>query len=139
MHENNSGQEAEGEGEEDGEGEAEEPNTHGIEVGLNSNGFSTYGVHSGAYIAKYKMVNDKGCVDDRELLDQESTNPFNTRSIIFFIACIVLLCIGCAAASYESLIIDEDAALSVFLMVIIAIPLDVFLFRVIICACVSFS
>ena len=137
MHEINSEQEAEGEGNADGEGEGEPSHAHGIDVGMNTNGYSTYGVHRGDYIAKYKMGSDKDYVGDRKLMEQESTNSVNTRTTLFFFSCIMLLCIGCAVASYISFTIDEDAVLSIFIMVLVAIPLDMFIFRVIICACIT--
>ena len=130
MHENNSLQEVEGRA--DGEGEAEPPHSHGVEVGMNTNGYSTYGVHRGDYIAKYKMVTDRDYIGDQKLMDQESTNSINTKTTLFFFACIILLCIGCAVASYISFTVDDDAALSIFIIVIVAIPLDIFMFRVII-------
>ena len=130
MHENNSLQEAEGEA--DGEAEDGLPHAHGVEVGMNTNGYSTYGVHRGDYIAKYKMVTNRDYVGDQKLMDQESTNSVNTKTTLFFFVCIILLCIGCAVASYISFTIDKDAVLSIFIMVIVAIPLDMFIFRVII-------
>lgn len=63
---------------------------HVIDVAMNSNGFSTYGVQPGASVAKYKMVRDATSVGDTRLLDQESTSLKNTQSLIFYI-CVVLM------------------------------------------------
>mmetsp|Transcript_12502 Transcript_12502/g.14310 ORF Transcript_12502/g.14310 Transcript_12502/m.14310 type:complete len:257 (+) Transcript_12502:347-1117(+) len=63
---------------------------HVIDVAMNSNGFSTYGVQPGASVAKYKMVSDPSFIGDRRLLNQESTSFKNVQSLIFYV-CVVLL------------------------------------------------
>ncbi len=63
---------------------------HVIDLFMNSNGFSTYRVKTGASVAKYKMVRDATSVGDTWLLDQESTSLKNTQSLIFYI-CVVLI------------------------------------------------
>lgn len=65
--------------------------TLGVDVAMNTNGFSTYGVQQNACIAKYKLDRDPTHVGDRKLMDQEGTNPVNTKTIVFFILCIISL------------------------------------------------
>lgn len=110
---------------------------HVIDVAMNSNGFSTYGVQPGASVAKYKMVRDAASVGDTRLLDQESTSLKNTHSLVFYIIVVLMLCVGCAVASYITFMMTSSAALNVFIMFVVGVPLDMFGFRVLLCAVVS--
>lgn len=111
--------------------EDEEANVNLPNLAMQSNGFSAAGAPQNASIAKYKMVRDGYTVGDKRLLDQESTNYRNIEYLFFFFAIILVLCICTAVACYVSFIMTNSAALCVFIILILGVPLDMLLFRLI--------
>jgi len=51
------------------------------------------------------------------------------QNIMFFFIIIIFLCMGIGIASYISFIMNSSAATAVFLILLLAIPLDMFVFR----------
>jgi len=73
------------------EDDVESRNNNFVDVGMNSNGFSTYGLQPNQSVAKYKLVHDTTSIGDRKLLDQESSSYRNVQSLLFFVVVVLLL------------------------------------------------
>jgi membrane protein YdbS with pleckstrin-like domain len=80
-------------------------------------------------VARYKVIKDLDTVGDERLINQEAGNIRNVQNIMFFFIIIIFLCMGIGIASYISFIMNSSAATAVFLILLLAIPLDMFVFR----------
>jgi len=80
-------------------------------------------------VARYKVIKDLDTVGDERLINQEAGNIRNVQNIMFFFIIVIFLCMGIGIASYISFIMNSSAATAVFLILLLAIPLDMFVFR----------